>query len=231
MDVNYTCSGDHFAIYTNTKSLCFIPETNIILCINYISPPKPPLFPVFYFFFGYQHPHFLSLGGAHSFSCKGSWVYILWGKSRLIRLTCFGPVSHIPTMKSWLVKLKVWFWLFSGQVKGVILTLLGGGGRRDDFTACLLSSSQEQCKWRQRDFHLSKARRIFGEEGVRPEGCGCFKIGYHFVGRLSLGVICKLYSNVVISPNWALCVVRVAILCWGLFWWTFLGEHSSLHSK
>lgn len=66
-------------------------------------------------------------------------------------------------------------------------------------------------------FHLSKARRIFGEEGVGPEGCGCFKIDYHFMGRLSVAVICELYSNVVISPVWVLGVVRVATLCWGPF--------------
>ena len=29
--------GDHFAIYTNIESVCYIPETNIMLYINYIS--------------------------------------------------------------------------------------------------------------------------------------------------------------------------------------------------
>ena len=34
MDVNQACWGDHFAIYTIIKSLCCIPETNIILHVN-----------------------------------------------------------------------------------------------------------------------------------------------------------------------------------------------------
>ena len=29
--------GDHFALYTNVKSLCHIQETNIVLCVNYMS--------------------------------------------------------------------------------------------------------------------------------------------------------------------------------------------------
>ena len=37
MDGNQTYCGDHFAMYTNTKSLCCTPETNIMLYINYIS--------------------------------------------------------------------------------------------------------------------------------------------------------------------------------------------------
>ena len=31
MDVNQTYCGDHIAIYTNIKSLCCIPTTNIML--------------------------------------------------------------------------------------------------------------------------------------------------------------------------------------------------------
>ena len=30
-DVNYTYYGDHFAVYTNTESLCCTPEINIII--------------------------------------------------------------------------------------------------------------------------------------------------------------------------------------------------------
>ena len=37
MDVNETYCGDHFAIYTNIKSLCCTPETNIMLYVNYTS--------------------------------------------------------------------------------------------------------------------------------------------------------------------------------------------------
>ena len=37
MDVNQTYCGDHFTIYTNIKSLCCIPETNIMLYVNYTS--------------------------------------------------------------------------------------------------------------------------------------------------------------------------------------------------
>ena len=44
-DVNYTYYGDHFAVYTNTESLCCTPEINIIICqlnlkkdIEWISP-------------------------------------------------------------------------------------------------------------------------------------------------------------------------------------------------
>ena len=32
-----TCHGDHFTVYANVKSQRSIPETNIILSINYIS--------------------------------------------------------------------------------------------------------------------------------------------------------------------------------------------------
>ena len=40
MDVNQTYCGDHFTIYINIKSLYCIPETNIILYVNYISIKK-----------------------------------------------------------------------------------------------------------------------------------------------------------------------------------------------
>ena len=30
-----TYSGDHFAIYANTKALCYIPETNVMLYVKY----------------------------------------------------------------------------------------------------------------------------------------------------------------------------------------------------
>lgn len=29
--------GEHFAIYANIKSLCWAPEGNIMLCVNYTS--------------------------------------------------------------------------------------------------------------------------------------------------------------------------------------------------
>ena len=32
MDVNYSCCGDHFVIYINIESLCYIPETNNVVC-------------------------------------------------------------------------------------------------------------------------------------------------------------------------------------------------------
>ena len=34
MDVNYTYCGNHFAIYTYIESLCYIPETSIIMFVN-----------------------------------------------------------------------------------------------------------------------------------------------------------------------------------------------------
>ena len=37
IDVNDTYCGDHFAIYINIESLCCIPETNIMLYVNYTS--------------------------------------------------------------------------------------------------------------------------------------------------------------------------------------------------
>ena len=36
IDVNYTCCGDNFAIYTNIETLCFTPEANMS-CVNYNS--------------------------------------------------------------------------------------------------------------------------------------------------------------------------------------------------
>ena len=39
-DVNKTYCGSHFTIYTNIKSLCYIPETNIMLYVNYTSIKK-----------------------------------------------------------------------------------------------------------------------------------------------------------------------------------------------
>ena len=35
-DVNWSYYGDHFTIYTHSKSYC-IPETNIVLYVNYIT--------------------------------------------------------------------------------------------------------------------------------------------------------------------------------------------------
>ena len=37
MDINRTYCGDHFVVYTNIKSLCCTPATNIMLYVNYIS--------------------------------------------------------------------------------------------------------------------------------------------------------------------------------------------------
>ena len=37
MNVNWTHCDDSFAIYTYIESLCYIPETNIMLYVNYIS--------------------------------------------------------------------------------------------------------------------------------------------------------------------------------------------------
>lgn len=33
-DVNWIYCSDHFAVYTNIISLCYIPETNIMLYVN-----------------------------------------------------------------------------------------------------------------------------------------------------------------------------------------------------
>ena len=32
--------GDHFTVYTYIELLCGIPETNIMLCVNYINKIK-----------------------------------------------------------------------------------------------------------------------------------------------------------------------------------------------
>ena len=37
MDVNQTYYPEHFLLYTNIQSLCYMPETKIMLHINYIS--------------------------------------------------------------------------------------------------------------------------------------------------------------------------------------------------
>ena len=37
MVVNYTYCGGHFTIYTNIKSLYYIPETNVAFYVNYTS--------------------------------------------------------------------------------------------------------------------------------------------------------------------------------------------------
>lgn len=46
MDIKYTYCGDRFAMYTNVKSLCGMPETDIMWWISYTSikkskKPKP----------------------------------------------------------------------------------------------------------------------------------------------------------------------------------------------
>lgn len=40
MDVNDTYPKDHFTIYTNIESLCYIPEPKILLYANYTSIKK-----------------------------------------------------------------------------------------------------------------------------------------------------------------------------------------------
>lgn len=42
MDVNQACYN-HFTTYTNNDSLCFAPETNIMLYANYMSIKSPGL--------------------------------------------------------------------------------------------------------------------------------------------------------------------------------------------
>ena len=37
MDVNQTYYGNNFAIYTNIAKLCCVPETNIMVYVNYTS--------------------------------------------------------------------------------------------------------------------------------------------------------------------------------------------------
>ena len=46
MSVNWTYYGDHFAVYTDIKSLYYIPETKILLYISYTS--KNPTVTIFY---------------------------------------------------------------------------------------------------------------------------------------------------------------------------------------
>ena len=36
-DINQIYCGDHFTMYTNIKSLCCTPGTNIMLCVSYSS--------------------------------------------------------------------------------------------------------------------------------------------------------------------------------------------------
>ena len=36
-DGNQIYHGDHFIMYINVKSLCYVPETNIILYVNHTS--------------------------------------------------------------------------------------------------------------------------------------------------------------------------------------------------
>ena len=95
---------------------------------------KTPFFPVF-FLVTCNVPSFLVSGWDALMFFAEDQCYSLWGKHWLLSWTRFGPFSQIPT-ESWLVKLKVWFWLFS----------------REGLHTCSLSSSQEWCKWRQRDF-------------------------------------------------------------------------------
>lgn len=40
MNINWTCCADHHAMNTNIKSLWYMPETNIMLPINYTSIKK-----------------------------------------------------------------------------------------------------------------------------------------------------------------------------------------------
>ena len=39
-DVVWTYCGDQFAVYTNVKLVCCIPETNIVLYVNYTALKK-----------------------------------------------------------------------------------------------------------------------------------------------------------------------------------------------
>ena len=48
MDVNYTYSADHFAVYTNIKSLCCMPETSVMLYINYTSIKRKMELPIWH---------------------------------------------------------------------------------------------------------------------------------------------------------------------------------------
>ena len=42
--VNWTYCGDHFTIYTTIKSLCFTPETNVILHVKLYLNQKINIF-------------------------------------------------------------------------------------------------------------------------------------------------------------------------------------------
>ena len=46
MDVSCTYWRDHFAKYTNTKSLCYTPEMDIMFYVNYISVKKTENLPI-----------------------------------------------------------------------------------------------------------------------------------------------------------------------------------------
>lgn len=39
-DANQTCYDDQFIAYTNSESLCYMPETNTMLYVNYTSFKK-----------------------------------------------------------------------------------------------------------------------------------------------------------------------------------------------
>lgn len=146
------------------------------------------------------------MGRAHSFSCKGSRVFLLGGNSWLISLTHLELLSQIPE-KSRLVDLKVWFRLSS---------------QGSDRTTQSLSSSREQCKWRQRDFCLGKARKSFEEEGVRPEDVGVLKLALTLrEDSLPRWLVLKC-SN--FPPIWAFCIVSCCSV-WRPILMNFLGRN------
>lgn len=43
MDASLTYCGAHFAVYTNIESFCCLPETNIILHVNFLKKGKTSL--------------------------------------------------------------------------------------------------------------------------------------------------------------------------------------------
>lgn len=45
-NVNQTYCHDHFAVYTNIESLCYISKTNIVFYANYISIKKGKEYPL-----------------------------------------------------------------------------------------------------------------------------------------------------------------------------------------
>lgn len=149
--------------------------------MSIIPPKKPTMLPSFLFSFWWPAASFLVIGRAHSFSCKGSKCLPSLGK-KLTNLpdsfwTC-KPNSHEVT---------------AGQVQGVILTLL----RRTISQLCIVLPRTMQMK--AKGFLPEQGQKDLRGERSEARGCGCFKIGCHFVERLSLGVICKWYSNVVVS--------------------------------